>query len=79
MICTIIDCWREDFHSDQLQEVGTMLFGHYKCDVRFRVPLIAHFSIFVPVRSVVSATVMTLRYILYLLSMCIVRGFYLQV
>ena len=69
---------RQDVHSAQLRDVGAVLFVHCKCDARLRVPLIEHYDMCVQFGFVISATVMILRYILSLLSMCMVRGFYLQ-
>ena len=70
-----MDNWREDFNSAQLRELGTVLFGHCKCDVCLRVQVIAHFAMCVPFGFLIPANVMTLRYILHLLSMFMVRVF----
>ena len=39
-----MDHWKEELHSAQTRDFGAVLFDHYKCDVRLRVPLIAHFA-----------------------------------
>ena len=71
-----MDHWRDEFHSAQSRDADDVLFDHYKCDVRLRVPLIAHFSMCVPYGLVIPATLMTLRYILHLLNTCMVRDLY---